>query len=151
MKPSFRSALFALGASMGSHPAAALATSDSIDVFLAICDQSAYQRCDAPIPVPASRVLAVFAPAKEGSVATNVAIELAAAGKSAMADLSKKAWESERSLAILRCDGNIADAWMLTEPDYSPERLVFEWTGDDFELSAIACSAPPQIIDKTPR
>lgn len=151
MKSTFRRVLFAVGVSLGIHSTVTFAASDAIEVFMTICDRSADQRCDAPVPVQASRVLAVFAPVKDGAVVTNVAIEFTAAGKAAMVGLSKQAWASERSLAILRCDGNVADAWVLTEPNYSPERLMFEWQGDAFELSAIACSEPPRIIDKTPR
>lgn len=143
--------VLSLVAFTGAYSAVTLAAAGSIDVYLAVCDRSPNQRCDAPVPVKASRVLAVFTSTEEASVATNVMIEFPPAGAESLVKLSKAAWDAKRSLAIIRCDGHIANAWVITEPDYSPERLAFEWQGDGFLLSAISCATPPTAIDLTPK
>lgn len=130
---------------MGIPSAVAFAAERSVEVFLAVCDRSVDQHCDAPVAVKASRIVVVLAAAEGGAATTDVMIEFSPAGKETLAKLSKEVWDSQRSLAILRCDGEIADAWIFTEPDYSPERLSFEWKGDAFGLSDVVCSTPPRV------
>ena len=130
---------------MGMPSAVAFAADRPVEVFLAVCDRGVDQHCDAPVAVRASRIVVVLAAPEGEEATTDVMIEFAPAGREALAKLSKKAWDSQRSLAIIQCDGEIANAWIFTEPDYSPGRLSFEWKGDGFSLTDIMCPMPPIV------